>query len=298
MWTTQYEDLPSDRGIMLSFTSDGRRASFGDVFQGWRRDAEFRAMFNGVLANAPFAAFRWETPPITADTLSRPFECVLRDDRSLQRPSAPEAFAEHFARDSQEVVSFRNLGGDAILVAPRPEGDPSAYGHLAAFVRLAPEHQRHALWQAVGEAMERRVGAKPVWLSTAGAGVPWLHVRLDDEPKYYGFMPYTEALSYIRGKWVGPWFGVENAAERQALLAQLQRELPAGHVLSGVPVTLVGRRQDCDDVLYELEDGRVAAVHLTWVSEPGPLPDFPWTDLFDSFDRFVEEEAAEDWPMH
>jgi hypothetical protein len=50
--------------------------------------------------------------------------------------------------------------------------------------------QQRALWQSVGEAMSRRIGARPVWLSTAGAGVAWLHVRLDDRPKYYGYAPY------------------------------------------------------------------------------------------------------------
>ena len=28
--------------------------------------------------------------------------------------------------------------------------------------------------------------------SAAGAGVSWLHVRLDDRPKYYGFLPYKQ----------------------------------------------------------------------------------------------------------
>jgi hypothetical protein len=40
--------------------------------------------------------------------------------------------------------------------------------------------------------MARRVGRQPVWLSTAGAGVAWLHVRLDDRPKYYGHGPYRQ----------------------------------------------------------------------------------------------------------
>ena len=43
------------------------------------------------------------------------------------------------------MVSFANRGGDAILVVPCPLVEPSAYGHLAAFVRLAPERQRQAL---------------------------------------------------------------------------------------------------------------------------------------------------------
>jgi NADH:ubiquinone oxidoreductase subunit len=40
--------------------------------------------------------------------------------------------------------------------------------------------------------MQNRVGEQPVWLSTAGMGVAWLHVRLDDRPKYYGYSPYRD----------------------------------------------------------------------------------------------------------
>jgi hypothetical protein len=87
---------------------------------------------------------------------------------------------------------FPNLGRDAIMVVPCPLAASSAYGHLAAFVREAPDSQWHALWRSVGEAMARRVGARPMWLSTAGGGMSWLHVRLDDRPKYYGYEPYRE----------------------------------------------------------------------------------------------------------
>jgi len=41
--------------------------------------------------------------------------------------------------------------------------------------------------------MQKRINAKRVWLSTAGMGVSWLHVRLDDRPKYYGHRPYRIA---------------------------------------------------------------------------------------------------------
>jgi hypothetical protein len=102
----------------------------------------------------------------------------------------PEAFAAHFPKGVDGIVTFPNLGADAILVVPCPLAKSSAYGHLAAFVRHAPDAQRHALWQAVAAAMAQRIGDRPVWLSTAGAGVSWLHVRLDDRPKYYGFEPY------------------------------------------------------------------------------------------------------------
>jgi hypothetical protein len=190
MWTAHGEELAAARGLRVAVARDGRPAAVADVVRAWQDDAGFRAVFNGLLADAPYSAFRWETPPVTADTLARPFEFVLLDSPGLARRPDAAAFAGHFAGAAAGVATFPNLGGDAVLVVPCPLADPAAYGHLAAFVRHAPEAQRHALWRAVGRAMGRRVGAAPVWLSTAGAGVSWLHLRLDDRPKYYGFAAY------------------------------------------------------------------------------------------------------------
>jgi hypothetical protein len=192
MWTAHCEHLADGGGVRLALALDGRSATFADVVQGWQGDADFRSLFNATLADTPFVAFRWETPAVSAATITQPFQCVLLDSPGLARPPEPHAFGAHFSGAAGDVVSFTNLGRDAILIAPCPVAELSAYGHLAAFVRLAPERQRQALWQSVGEVMARRVSAKPVWLSTAGAGVSWLHLRLDDQPKYYGYAPYRQ----------------------------------------------------------------------------------------------------------
>ena len=191
MWSTRSEELMGVKGLRFAIAVDSRPATVDEVIRAWQGEAAFRSWFNGLLADARYTAFRWETPAVNADTVeSQPFEFVLLDSPGLASRPDRDAFAEYFTRAQGSVTTFSNLGGDAILVVPCPVAEPSAYGHLAAFVRLAPEHQRDALWQAVGEAMAKRVGPKPVWLSTAGAGVSWLHVRLDDRPKYYGFAPY------------------------------------------------------------------------------------------------------------
>lgn len=190
MWSARNEQLLEIGGLRFSVDLDSRQATFEEVVRGWQSDAGFCSFFNSLLSEAPYTAFRWETPLVTGATLSQPFEFVLLDNPGLARRPDQEAFAEHFDQAGSGVVVFSNLGGDAIMVVPCPLAEPSAYGHLAAFVRLAPESQRHALWRAVGDAMIDRIGTKPVWLSTAGAGVSWLHVRLDDRPKYYGFGPY------------------------------------------------------------------------------------------------------------
>jgi len=195
MWTYQSEKLTGMPGLRFTISLGAKIATFAEVIQGWQTDVTFCTVYNGLLADVPFTAFRWETPPVTANTMTRPFEFVVLNSPGLARYPDPEAFAEHFRRfPDKDVIEFPNLGRDAIMVVPCLKGKPSAYGHLAAFVREAPEPQRNALWQLVGETMNRRVSATPVWLSTAGAGVSWLHVRLDDRPKYYSFGAYRRIV--------------------------------------------------------------------------------------------------------
>jgi hypothetical protein len=172
----------------------GRRATYGEVVAAWRRDESFRALFTGLLRDSRYRACYFETPAVCSSSVDRPFEFVLiGSDLLAGVDPEPEAFSEHFSDALEEpVVTFPNLGGDAILVAPCPVGPPQSYPHLAAFVRDAPVYQQHALWRRVGEAVDAWIGETPdpVWVSTAGQGVFWLHVRLDSRPKYYNHAPY------------------------------------------------------------------------------------------------------------
>jgi len=150
----------------------------------------------GELCEAAFPAYFWETPPVTVDTVTRPFEFVLVDSPQLAGLEADSSgFAAHFdSADNQDVVTFSNLGNDAILVAPCPRVRLSAYPHLAAFSRDAPWRQQDQLWCRVGHVVEKRLGERPLWLSTSGLGVHWLHIRVDSFPKYYTYRPYRTAL--------------------------------------------------------------------------------------------------------
>ncbi|MFZ1401167.1 MAG: hypothetical protein WAS33_29955 [Candidatus Promineifilaceae bacterium] len=170
---------------------DGERPfTTQQILQNWQTNEKFRSFFINLLANAPFEAYFWETPPITQATLERPFEFVLVNAPQLARVSADRrAFAHYFNHES--VVDFPNLGGDAHLVVPCPQTPADAFAHLAAFSRSAPLGQQHDFWQRVGLAVGNGVGERPLWLSTSGLGVYWLHVRLDARPKYYTFRPYA-----------------------------------------------------------------------------------------------------------
>ena len=197
-WSSQTDSPSGDRNQRHRVLLGDRPVAYGDVVEAWQHDEVFRDFFLDLLAASPWPACYFETPAISRATLDRPFEFVLIDSRLLAGvPPEPEVFREHFgpAGSSGEVATFANLGGDAVLVAPCPVGPPEAYPHLAAFVRRAPRSQQHGLWWHVGRAAaswlrERR---EPVWISTAGQGVFWLHVRLDRRPKYYNFPPYRQS---------------------------------------------------------------------------------------------------------
>jgi hypothetical protein len=194
MWNCRIQPLNGTSAVHMAIATGDQPASFQQVLQAWREDAEFRAAFTAALAGVRCTAFRWECPPLTTATVGRPFECVLLPAPGLERQPEPAAFAEFFAAaGAASVVGFPSLGRDAFLISPCPLAEASVYAHLAAFLRGGPSEQVHALWQNVGREVSARLSERPLWLSTAGLGVAWLHVRLDSRPKYYGHRPYTSA---------------------------------------------------------------------------------------------------------
>lgn len=81
--------------------------------------------------------------------------------------------------------------------------------------------------------------------------------------------------------WDADWEGIDDPAEASALARELAREVCAEHALFGRHVTAIGRSRTCDDVLFRLDDGTFAQVHLTWSVERSPL--WPSTALYPDF---------------
>lgn len=195
-WTSTSAEFqfPKVRAWKYALLHGSQPASFAQVIEAWQDDEEFRGWFNQLLATAPLKSFYWEMPPVTHETLDREFEFVLIEAPRLAPKADPNAFSEHFfnASDDEHVVAFPTPSGKAMLISPCPLAAETHYRHLGAFVAGAPPAQCDQLWQCVGEQMAQRVDDRPVWLSTAGNGVSWLHIRLDDSPKYYQYAEYQD----------------------------------------------------------------------------------------------------------
>jgi hypothetical protein len=164
-----------------------------------QQDVTFADVLTQGLAAAPWSAFFWETPPITPTSLPQPWECVTVEAPALAtiQPD-PQPFRRAWAGASGgTVATFPNLGGDAWLVVPRPQGDEANYTHLAAFLRSASAQHCRELWQTLGTTVQRQqmsAPTQPLWVSTSGLGVHWLHIRLDQRPKYYTHPPYCTVV--------------------------------------------------------------------------------------------------------
>ncbi len=176
--------------------SNGSDLSWEQVLVGLSAaDDPLPARLTEFLATVPYEGYFWETPPVDESKLQDPFEFVVIDSPSVAALRADASdFRAPFDReeDLDGIVSFWNLGGDALLVAPKPQPSAHGYAHLASFVRRAPRSQVLALWRVLARSIRARLGPRPLWVSTSGLGVPWLHVRLDSTPKYYQHRPYRE----------------------------------------------------------------------------------------------------------
>lgn len=85
-----------------------------------------------------------------------------------------------------------------------------------------------------------------------------------------------------------PWYAVDEPGMCVALETQLARETGPRHALFGVAARVIARRQDNDDCLFRLADGRVADVHLTWRQGQEEDPRWPSTGIYDTLEEWAE----------
>lgn len=194
MFDVTSDILEPERITRYRVSHEGDPLTYADVIDRWQKDAVFQDYFTSLLVESPYAGFRWETPSLTTETAHRTFEFVLVNAAGFARRTTDRNTYARYFKDTDEdhgVVSFENLRGDAMLVVPSPRTDQDVYGHLAAFVRGAPRDQVRSLWRVLGRNVAARLSRRPLWVSTAGGGVAWLHVRIDSRPKYYSYRDYA-----------------------------------------------------------------------------------------------------------
>lgn len=86
--------------------------------------------------------------------------------------------------------------------------------------------------------------------------------------------------------WPDGWHSVGARSAGHAWEKELRLEVGPKHILWQRDVRLIARRHNRDDALFELSDGRVAEVHITWAGHQEPDEKWPWTIVFASLDEW------------
>lgn len=222
---THVEILHNGQAQKYKLRSNGKFLTFQEVIQGLAQgDIALMNQLHTIVTSFPSEAVFWECRPVRSSTWHNAvFEFVLLPAPTLaQRSVDPSNFMNQFEQykcstnPDVNVITFFNLGRDAMLVVPcpPPAGTPSSalsmvlpsssssatappqyMTHLQSFIRGASKEHTYSLFQRIGEAFqqvlqESAAEDKPLWLSTSGLGVSWLHVRIDMIPKYYNWQEY------------------------------------------------------------------------------------------------------------
>jgi len=85
-------------------------------------------------------------------------------------------------------------------------------------------------------------------------------------------------------EWPEGWRPIGGGDTGTLFEGELYRELCAAHALYGLRVSTLGRRDDCDDFLFLLDDGRVVEVHLTWQQED--TSEWPKAQIYRDLDEW------------
>jgi len=93
--------------------------------------------------------------------------------------------------------------------------------------------------------------------------------------------------------WPDGWYPESAKKVPHAWEQELQLEVSPKHILWQQQVRLVARRHDRDEALFELDDGRVAEVHLTWRQAEEPDGKWPWTVVFSNLDQWHASKKKE-----
>ena len=166
-------------------------------------DSSLRQSFYCILKECPYEAYFFESKGASIESAKKThFEFILMNAPDLRQRTdrtGPmfESFKDQFSGCAELSCAFWSLGGDARLIAPQPKSDRNInnYMHLASFMRTVNSEQIDHIWTLLTKEYIKRQTTnegKPIWFSTSGAGVSWLHIRVDDRPKYYSFKEFAE----------------------------------------------------------------------------------------------------------
>lgn len=174
--------------IKLIIFKDSKQLKWNEILDLWKHNNAFIDFFVSLLISSNFNNFFWECNSVDLKNLKKKlFECYLIESKHNFGVANPSSFKEYL-NTSHTIVSFYNLKKDCLLIVPNYNDNDckSNYLNIYKFIKFAPRSQIHSLFNQISIHINKEIKKNnKIWLNTHGLGVPWLHIRLDFNPKYY-----------------------------------------------------------------------------------------------------------------
>ncbi|MFK8160999.1 MAG: hypothetical protein AB8H12_00940 [Lewinella sp.] len=183
----------SPKSCQLQILKNADQLSFAQVIKGWQEDASFREFYTATLLKHGGNGSFWEHPRLNKSTADQPYECVITQTDAFSKRTANFGPFIRAVSLGKRISTFPNLSGEALLVVPNQSDEIGFNGRdLISFLQTAPNDLVHDLWKIIGQETAAAIETEAPfqYLSTHGLGVLWLHVRLEQRPKYYHHRPY------------------------------------------------------------------------------------------------------------
>lgn len=152
-----------------------------------------------ILKSNIFKSYYLEFNPVSWNLLQeRIFEFVIIKTSGFISKTDIITFGEsNINTNSNNIYIFKNLSKKSVLISPcyNHNYNINIYNNIATFMRTSNLKQQFLLFSTVFSQYILQLKNnqnKLLWLSTHGKGVAWLHVRIDDSPKYISFSSYKK----------------------------------------------------------------------------------------------------------
>lgn len=183
--------------IRLSNETTNNFIKWIDIFDNFTNKIFISSFINILSKTNQFDEYYLEFSPTTSNQINSDiFEFVLIKTSGFTLKADIFPFGvEKINKNSNQIIWFPNPSNSAVLVVPCfnhlfPIDD---YIHIGTFMRSSNINQKFNLVITMFKIYFNELLSEPnkkLWLSTHGKGVGWLHIRIDQIPKYITYKPY------------------------------------------------------------------------------------------------------------
>lgn len=168
-----------------------KHLTFRQMLNAWIDDQEFCVWFTDRLSRA-HTKFRFEFPKLThTKKLSRPAYVIRYTEPRLSDAADPKGiypvgFVNELLKCARRpALTIPGRGGlshpERMVIPCKP------IAHIGK-LKTRAKSTIHEMWkQTALEAWNKLRAGEPVYISTHGLGIPWLHIRVETQPVHYQY---------------------------------------------------------------------------------------------------------------